>query len=187
MGRIKYGISSVKYAPITATDGAGVPTYGEMLPLDGAVALTLETNGDEVREYADNILWFAQDVNQGYTGTLELEELPDSFRTNILGEIADTNDVIWESADAQVKEFALSFQFEIGGDSTVTGKRGCLLRCTASRPSTNLNTKEATITPNHDTLNIVAMPRVSDHYVKASCDSTSASYATWFSGVPVKA
>lgn len=183
MARIKFGISNVKYAIATEGEG-GVLTYGAVTDLKGAVALTLDTAGDEVREYADNIVWYAQVVNQGYTGTLELEELPDSFRTAVLGDTVDTNGALWENADAESKEFALLFQFEIGGDDNVTGKRGCLLRCTASRPSANMQTKEATITPNHDTLNITAMPRVSDHYVKASCESDADAYATWFSAVP---
>ena len=78
------------------------------------------------------------------------------------------------------------FQFEVNGDPAVTGKRGCLLRCTASRPSIAGSTREATVTPQHDTLNLTAMPRVSDHLVKASCESTSAAYANWFQAVPTK-
>ena len=186
MARIKYGISNVYYAPVTGESG-GVLTYGQVTPLIGAVALTLDASGEEIREYADNVIWYAQDVNNGYTGTLEIEELPEDFRTTILGEEKDTNDVLWESSDAQVTEFALLWQFEVGGDATVTAKRGCLLRCTASRPAISGQTKEATITPNHDTVNIVAMPRVSDHLAKATCESTSASFATWFNAVPVKA
>lgn len=187
MARIKFGISNVKYAPVTAEAQDGTLTYGEVQDLRGAVALTLDTAGEEITEYADNIVWYAQSVNQGYTGTLELEELPDAFRTAILGDEMDNSDVLWESADAEPTQFALMFQFQVGGDSSVSGKRGCLLRCTASRPSANMNTKEATITPNHDTLNIVAMPRTNDHLVKATCESTSAKYDTWFNAVPVKA
>lgn len=183
MARIKYGISNVHYA--IATEGTGgVLTYGEVTPLVGAVSLTLDTNGDEIREYADNIVWYAQTINQGYTGTLELEELPDSFRTAVLGDTVDTNGAVWENADSESKEFALLFQFEVGGDANVTAKRGCLLRCTASRPSANMQTKEATITPNHDTLNITAMPRVSDHYVKVSAESSASAFASWFTAVP---
>lgn len=181
MARIKYGISNVYYA--VATESNGTLTYGVPAKLEGAVALSLDASGDEIREFADNIVWFAQNINQGYSGTLELEELPDAFRTAVLGETADANDVLWENSDATSREFALLFQFDVAGSQTVTGKRGALLRCTASRPSLAGNTKEDTISPNHDTLNIVAMPRTDDHYVKASAESTSASYANWFTAV----
>ena len=187
MARIKFGISNVKYAPVTAEAQDGTLTYGEVQDLPGTVALTLDTAGEEITEYADNIVWYAQNVNQGYTGSLELEELPDAFRTAILGDELDQSNVLWENADAEPTQFALLFQFQIGGDASVNGKRGCLLRCTASRPSAAMNTKEATITPNHDTLNIVAMPRVNDHLVRASAESTSSAYANWFTAVPVKA
>ena len=185
MARIKYGISNVYYAPVTA-ESLGVLSYGTPVALQGAVSLTMNANGDEIQEYADNITWFAQTVNQGYTGTLEVEDIPDSFRTTILGEVASADGGIWESSDAQMKEFALLFQFEVAGDNSVTGKRGCFLRCTASRPAVSGSTKQNTISPNHDTLNLVAMPRVADHYVKASCESTATAYSSWFSAVPVK-
>lgn len=182
MAKIRYGLSNCYYAPITTT--GNTETYGTPVALPGAVSLTLEASGDTIDEYADNITWFHMDVNNGYSGTFECEVLGDDFKTAILGETADTNNVLWENSDAGVTEFALLGQFEIGGDSTVTGKRFCFLRCTASRPANNGSTKEATITPQHDTLNITCMPRISDHYVKCSCESTSASYAGWFSAVP---
>lgn len=186
MARIKYGLSNVHYAKATAGTG-GALTYDTPKPLLGAVAMTLDQQGEAVDEYADNILWFHMDTNNGYSGSLELEELSDEFRKDILGEVEDTDGVLWENADAQVIEFALMFQFEVNGDPTVTGKRGCLMRCTASRPSIAGSTREATVTPQHDTVNLTAMPRVSDHLVKASCESTSDAYATWFSAVPTKA
>lgn len=185
MARIKYGLSNVHYAKATAGTG-GALTYDTPKPLLGAVAMTLDQQGEAVDEFADNILWFHMDTNNGYSGSLELEELSDDFRKDILGEEEDTDGVLWENADASVVEFALMFQFEVNGDPTVTGKRGCLMRCTASRPSIAGSTREATVTPQHDTLNLTAMPRVSDHLVKASCESTSAAYANWFSAVPTK-
>lgn len=185
MARIKYGLSNVHYAKATAGTG-GALTYDTPKPLLGAVAMTLDQQGEAVDEYADNILWFHMDTNNGYSGSLELEELSDDFRKDILGEVEDTDGVLWENADAQVIEFALMFQFEVNGDPTVTGKRGCLMRCTASRPSIAGSTREATVTPQHDTVNLTAMPRVSDHLVKASCESTSAAYANWFQAVPTK-
>ena len=186
MARIKYGVSNVHYAVATTDATTGAITYGEVKPLPGCVSLTLDQQGESVDEYADNILWFHMDVNNGYSGNIEFEELPESFRTDVLGEEKDKAGVLWESADAGVVEFALLFQFEIGGDPAVNGKRGCMMRCTASRPSIAGTTKEATITPQHETLNLTAMPRIADHIVKASCESTSDKYAGWFTAVPEK-
>lgn len=183
--RIRYGISNAYYAIATAGTG-GALTYASPVAMPGAVAVSLEPSGEEITEFADNVEWFIQALNNGYTGTLELEEIPESFRTDVMGEEKDSADVLWENSTANQKEFALLFQFEIADDPSVTGKRTALLRCKASRPQIAGSTKGANITPEHETLNITAMPRINDHYTKASCESTSAKYATWFSAVVTK-
>ena len=182
--KIKYGISNAHYAVATAGTG-GTLTYAAPVPMPGAVAVSLEAQGEQVTEYADNIEWFIAALNSGYHGTLELESVPDSFRKDVLAEEEDTKNVLFESSTAAMKEFALLFQFEIG-DDTAVGKRTCLFRCKASRPSITGNTKSNTINPDHEVLNITAVPRISDHYVKASCESTSAAYANWFTSVVEK-
>lgn len=183
--RIRYGISNCHYAIATAgTNGALV--YGTPVPILGARAISLEASGEEFTEYADNVEWFTQAINNGYSGTLEVEELPDSFRIAALGEEKDSKDVLFESSTAPMAEFALMWQFEIADDPTVTGKRTCMFRCKASRPAISGNTKTDTIEPDHDTINITAMPRISDHLVKASAESTSAAYDSWFESVVAK-
>jgi hypothetical protein len=51
----------------------------------------------------------------------------------------------------------------------------------------NGSTKEATISPQHDTVNLTAMPRVSDHMTKATAKNSSNKYDTWFNAVVTKA
>ena len=183
MARIKYGISDAYYAVVTS-ESLGVLTYDTPKALKGAVSVTLTPSSEQVTEYADNGVWFQQMTNFGYTGSLELETIPDDFREDVLLESADTKDVLWEADNVTPKEFALFFKFEIGGDSTSTGKKVCLLRCTAARPDMAGSTKTNTITPEHETINITAVPRLSDHLVKATCESSSAAYATWTNAVP---
>ena len=74
--RIRYGISNAHYAIATAGSG-GALTYAAPVPMPGAVAISLEASGEETTEYADNVEWFIQALNNGYTGTLELEEIPE--------------------------------------------------------------------------------------------------------------
>lgn len=183
--RIRYGISNCYYA--IATQGAGgALTYAAPVAMPGAVAISLEASGEEFTEWADNVEWFKQALNNGYNGTLELEELPESFRTDVLGEEKDSADVLFENSKASMKEFALLWQFEIADDANVTGKRTALFRCKASRPGISGTTKRETITPDHETINISAMPRINDNYVKASAESTSSKYANWFQAVVTK-
>ena len=159
--KIKYGLSNVYYA-VATDDGTGTLTYGTPVPIKGAVNLTMDPQGDTTPFYADNIIYYTSTANNGYSGTLELALVPESFRTDVLGESADTNGVMIETAGVPTVEFALLFQFE--GDIDAT--KHAFFRCTASRPSASSQTQEAAINPTTETLNLTAMPRISDHVVR---------------------
>lgn len=179
--KIKYGIQNVYYAKAT-DDGTGTLTYATPVAWKGAVSLSLDAQGDMNPFYADNIVYFTTTANNGYSGDFESALIPDSFRTDILGEVLDAKGFYVENADQKAAEFALLFQFE--GDDKDT--RHCLYRCIATRPATNGSTKEDSIDPQTETIQITAMPRINDHLVKSRCpytSSTSSSYATWFSAV----
>lgn len=178
MSKIKYGLSNVYYA-VATDNGSGVLSYGTPVALKGAVSLSLDAQGDTNTFYADNIAYFTSTANNGYQGDLELALIPDSFRTDILGEVASANDLIAEYANVPTKEFALLFQFE--GDDNAS--RHALYRCVASRPATNGQTKEESIEPQTETITITAMPRINDELVKAKCPHSATAYATWFSSV----
>lgn len=184
MGRIRYGLKNLYYA--IATEGAGgVLTYATPVAITGAKSIALSAAGDSMDEYADDVVWYHSDANQGYTGTLEFEDTADgdAFQAAVLGLTTDNADVVWESGKDQPKEFALLGQFSLTG-GTETGKRFALLRCVISRPELNGQTKESGITVQTNTVNLTVMPRIADDLVKATCDSASAAYATWFSAVP---
>lgn len=176
--KIKYGISKCYYAKITETNGA--ITYGTPVALPGAVSISLDQQGETNTFYADNIAYYTSNANNGYQGDLELALLPDSFRTDILGEQLDnTSGAYMEYGNAPTVEFALLFQFE--GDENAT--RHCLYRCVASRPSVSGSTKEESIEPQTETVTITAMARESDELVKARCPHDATAYANWFTSV----
>ncbi len=178
--KVKYGLKNVHYA--VATEGIdGTLTYATPVAIPGAVNLSLEAEGDMSPFYADNVQYWLSVNNNGYSGSLELAAIPDSFRTDVLGDIDDTNGVQYEVANAKPKQFALLFQFE--GDANAV--RHCLYRCMATRPAVNGATTEANIEPQTETLNLQAMPRVTDELVKSKCDEATAAaqYAAWFTTV----
>lgn len=176
--KIKYGLRNVYYA--VATEGTGgALTYGTPVRIPGAVNLSISPEGESEPFYADDIIYYQSQSNNGYTGSLEVALLPDSFYTDILGETTDNSDVVSEYANAVTKEFALLFEFQ--GDVNAT--RHCLYRCTASRPEIASATKEASITPQTETLDITVMPRINDQLTKRKCLATSAAYANWFTQV----
>ena len=177
--KIRYGISKCYYA-VAEDDGSGKLTYKTPVALPGAVSLSMDASGDTNNFYADNIVYFTSSANNGYEGDLELALLPDSFRTDVLGEKLDeTKGLHLEYANAETKEFALLFQFE--GDQNAT--RHCMYRCVASRPGANGSTKEESIEPQTETITITAMPRIDDELVKSRCGADASAYANWFTAV----
>lgn len=176
--KIKYGLRSVYYA--VATEGAGgALTYATPVAIPGAVNLSLSQEGETSPFYADDTIYFQSASNNGYSGTLEIALVPDSFRTDVLGEVQDQDDNFVEYSNATAKEFALLFEFQ--GDDKAT--RHEFFRCTVSRPDVAGATKEASIEPQTETLNISCLPRINDYAVKMRCKEGDTDYATWFSAV----
>lgn len=178
--KVKFGLKNVKIAPITATTPAY--TYDTVFALLGAVNLSTDASGDEETFYADDVAYYVTYGNQGYSGTLEIADINEDFKTKILGWTADANGALLETAADIITPFAMGF--EISGDKA--GRRCWLYNCTVSRPGTNAATNEATKTPQTDTLQIAISPRSTDQAVKIVMEETTsntAKYATFFSTV----
>ena len=149
--KIKFGLKNVYYAIATiAADGSA--TYGTPVKFPGAVSLSLDPQGENTPFYADNIVYYVGSSNTGYEGDLEMARIVDSFREDVLGETADTKNVLVERVDAPVVHFALLFQFE--GDQKAV--RHVLYTCTATRPTIGSATKEDTVAPETETVTITA-------------------------------
>lgn len=187
--KVKYGLKNVHAAILTETVSDGVTTYsyGTPKPIPGAVSISLEAQGETSPFYADDIVYFRTNANNGYSGDLEIALIPEWFRTDILKEDDDSNGVLVERSDiGESVKFALLFEFT--GDAK--GIRHALYNCSASRPSLESQTKEETIEPGTEKLAITADPR-GDGLVKARTGdgTTAATYNDWYSSVylPVEA
>ena len=181
--KIRYGIKNAYYAVATISS-TGTATYSTPVALPGAVSLSLEAQGDPNKFYADNIVYFTSVANNGYEGDLELAKIPDTFMKDCLGYVEDVNGVLLEDAAAAPIHFALMFQFE--GDAHA--KRTVMYNCVASRPSVASQTKEESIEPVTETINITATTIYNSvldkDIVKASCTPAQTSqYSNWLSAV----
>lgn len=189
--KIKFGLDKLYYAPVTAWNlTTGEPTYGDPVAIPGARSISLTAEGEVNRWYADNIVYWSGEANNGYSGSFEVAMLPDSFKKDILGQALDSKNVLYEDMNAQTNHFALLFQFK-GDDHEV---RHVLYNCTAARPDMEGATKEESIDPQTDTVEIecASIPvTISTNNVKeivkaSSGDSTdSSTYNGWFSAVYV--
>lgn len=178
--KVRFGLKNVHYA--VATEAAdGKLTYGTPEKYPGAVSLSLEPRGETSEFYADDRVYYATTVNNGYEGTYEAAELPLKFRTDVLGDQLDeTSGVLTETANSKPKTIALMFEF----DGDVKATRHVLYNVTVSRPGTSSETKTETTEPTTQELSFIAAP-TADGVVKRSTTGTTtpAVYDAWYTNV----
>ena len=115
--KVKFGIKNVHVFPIISmTDG--VPTYGDVINVPGAVSFSMSAQGDINKFYADNIVYYQSSANNGYEGDLTLALIPEAFYEKIFGQIPDANGVMTENSSIEAKAFAMTFEED--GDQTGT-------------------------------------------------------------------
>lgn len=178
--KVKFGLKNCYYAMLTLGEG-GVATFSAPVAIPGAVNLSLDAAGDTSTFYADNSAYYVTAANDGYTGTLEMALIPDSFRKDVLGETEDETDkILVENASAEGKQFA--FLFEFAGDQKAT--RHVLYNCTATRPSMSSATTTNTKEPNTDTLNLTASLLPNGNVkAKTTSETPENAYNNWFTTV----
>ena len=183
--KVKYNLKNVHAANVHAAkltkSDDGTFSYAAPKAIPGAVSISLDAEGDSSPFYADGIVYFRSNSNNGYSGDLEMALIPEWFRTDILQEEKDANGVLIERSDiTESVYFALLFEF----DGDVNAIRHVLYNCTASRPSIESKTKESSIEPGTETLSIAADPR-EDGLVKSRTgdDTSTATYNNWYNAV----
>ena len=176
--KVKFGIKNVHYAVATIADD-GSATYGTPVAMPGAVSLSLEPKGENTPFYADNITYYMANANSGYSGDLELAQIPDSFKKDVLGFKEAGNGILYEDANAEAVHFALMFEFS--GDKHA--RRHVMYNCTATRPTvgstTNTDTKEPQTESTTITATSIYVPAIDTDVTKASCIAGDSTYATW--------
>lgn len=180
--KVKFGLKNVHYAVATIGDD-GTATYGTPKPWPGAVNLSMDAQDEEITFRADNTDYYTGFANNGYSGDYESALIPDDFRSDILGEVAN-GDLLVESDTNANKHFALLFEF----DGDVSATRHVFYNCTASRPAVAGQTTEKTITPTTERITIAAKAIYNEpinmNIVKARCkDTESVTYTSWYTSV----
>jgi len=178
--KIKFGLKNVHYSVVTESNG--VASYGTPKPIPGAVNLTLDAAGESVQFYADDRIYYEENTNDGYTGSLEMALIPDEFRVDVLGYEVDSNGTIGENKDAKVKKFALMFEFD--GDAKKT--RHVFYNVLAARPTISGSTRTKTKEPQTETMNITARPAIDTGDVHWKVKQGDAPYDTFYTAVYLK-
>lgn len=177
--KVKFNLKNVYVAKLTENNGQY--SYDTPRAVPGAVSISLDAEGESSPFYADDIVYYRSNGNNGYTGSLEIAMIPDWFRQMYLREILDGRNVLVESSHITDQVY-FALMFEFAGDKHKI--RHCMYKCAVSRPSISSQTKEATSTPVTDTLNLTCDP-LEDGIVKTktTSDTASATYTGWFQSV----
>ena len=177
--KVKFNICNCHYA-LQTVSGSGTISFETPVAMPGAVSLSLDPNGEPESFYADGIEYYVVANNMGYDGDLELALIPESFRTDVLKEEADTNEVLVENAHSETAAFALLFEF----DGDIRKIRHVLYNCSASRPKIAGKTNEEKREVQTETLTIKARPLADGHVKAKTGNRTSAeTYANWYKSV----
>lgn len=174
MNKVKFGLCNVHYAKMTIEED-GTIKYAKPVAIPGAVNLSLDAEGEETPFYADNVKYYNSYANNGYSGDLEIADIPEQFRVDILGETKDKNGALIEKSDAEIAPFALMYQIE--GDQK--GRRCVYYNTTVSRPSTEASTTEESKEPKTDALSITTSARTTDKKVRAILEENETNKAVY--------
>ncbi len=177
--KVKFNLRNAHYAMLSVAEDGKV-SYGKPVPMPGSVSISLDANGEPENFYADGTAYYVINNNMGYDGDLELAMIPESFRTDALGERLDGKGVLVENAEVELSPFALLFEFD--GDQRHI--RHVLYNCSASRPGIEGKTNEESREVQTETLTIKATPLPGGMVKAKTGDATdAAAYEGWYAAV----
>ena len=180
MGKVKFGFKNVHVAKLTETNGT--ISYGTPFAIPGGVNFTADPEGETSPFYADDQEYYTTTAKNGYSGSLEIADVPDKFLTDILGQTLDNNGAVIENKDDKESRFAL--MCEVDGDPVQ--RRVVFYDCLATRPAIEYSTKEGSVEVKTATMDLNIKPRSTDGEVKATLpktDDNTAVYNEFFSNV----
>lgn len=178
--KVRFGLKNVHVCSIT--ESAGSITYGTPTAWKGAKSLTLDPEGDTNTYYADNTAYFTTNTNNGYSGSLEMSEIPEEIEKMIFNTVTTEEGNLAEDANVLPNNVALMFQFE--GDVSAT--KHIFYKVVFARPNVEGETKEESTDPTTTSMDITAVPvEKDDHqWVKAKCRKGDTNYESFFTTAP---
>lgn len=173
--KVKFNLKNCHYAVRTSGGAGAVKTC------PGAVSLSLDPQGEQTKFFADGVVYYMSQSNQGYAGDFELALITDEMRQDLWNQhLHATDKTLYELSSDEPAVF--DFGFQIDGD--VLERLVWLYGCTATRPKiasqTNTDTKE----PQTDTVSLTSSPLTNGLTIVATTkDTTTTVRSSWFSSV----
>jgi phi13 family phage major tail protein len=150
--KITFGLSQLHVAFMTSTEGP--PVWGTPIPVPGAVSLGQTAEGSLDEFYADDILYYTSVSNNGYSLAAVVANWPAAVQEKMFGFTKDPSGMLVEYSDVLPQPFALMAETQ----GSTTPIRIIYYNCKSERPSTDYETKSATITPKTQAATFRAAP-----------------------------
>ena len=153
--KVLFNLKNAHYAKHKVTGEDGTITFDTPVAIPGSVSLSLDAEGEVTKFYADGIVYYVCQSNNGYSGDFEVAMFPEQMMLDI-----------W------------------GMTKSKTGRKYVLYNCSATRPGINANTKSETTDPDTQTSTITVSP-MADGTIKAHTadDATPATLNGWYTSV----
>lgn len=180
--KVKFGLEKVAIAVATiAADGSA--TYETPIMNPGARSLNMDPQGELTEWYADNMVYYVVNNNNGYSGDLEVARFLEAVRAAIWKEATAANGIVYEETGVEAVHFALLFEFK--GDARKV--RHVYYNCVATRPAVSGQTTEESVEPQTETSTITAkpvyVPALDANVVKGKAFEGDAAYDDWYESV----
>ncbi len=178
--KVLFNLKNAHYAKHKVTGEDGTITFDTPVAIPGSVSLSLDAEGEVTKFYADGIVYYVCQSNNGYSGDFEVAMFPEQMMLDIWGMTKSKNGLIVENANVKPASFALLF--EVDGDTT--GRKYVLYNCSATRPGIKANTKSETTDPDTQASTITVSP-MADGTIKAHTadDAAPATLNGWYTSV----
>ena len=140
--KVVFGLSNV-YVGTYSVNTYGTASLGTPMHVPGAVNLSIEADTEETVFWADNVKYYVTNADNGFTGTLEMAYIPDTFKINYMNykQLSD-------GGIAQIKgqdNKTIYFMFESSGDAE--NRRAIFYNVNIGPISREYSTTEATKDP----------------------------------------
>ncbi len=178
--KVRFGLKNVHVCSIT--ESAESIKYGKPVAWKGAKSLTLDPEGETNTYYADNTAYFTTNTNNGYSGSLEMSEIPEEIDKMIFNTVITEEGNLAEDANVLPNNVGLMFQFE--GDVSAT--KYLLYKVVFARPNIEGETKEESTDPKTTSMDITVVPvEQGDHqWVRSKCRKGDTNYESFFTTAP---
>lgn len=180
--KVEFGLSQLHVGTYELDDYGDV-VLGPAYHQKGAVSLSVDAESDSNDFYADNVKYWSNFSDNGFTGSIEVAKFDRDFLTQFLGYVQLADGGIGKVKGAKTPNVYIAFQTE--GDSEA--RRVIMYNCALGAISREYSTTEDSIEPVTESVELTVTGDNETGLTMATYREQDAGYATLFSNPPVPA